>query len=544
MTAPERIRRGVAAIVVGFTGAGLATPSGAATTGAGPSSSQTPYLVPLAPGAGLQSIITTHDAVPRAGSAPGTAFTFAGIPDGLGAFDNRDGTYTILVNHELGSNQGLDRKTVGGGSGKGAFVDRLIVDRRTNRVLFGSDLIRNLVLAPGDTTRDLTRLCSGDLPRLSAFFSPQPSLFASKGTLARIYMNGEEGGPGRAFAHVATGPAAGTSYELARLGKQPWENVLANPAMGDQTLVALNDDTTPSATAAGNVFMYLGQKLARGNDVERAGLTNGELYVLKVDGVTAEDRSHGLSATADMFTGTVSFTNLGDVSAQSMADLDAMTLTAGTSFLRPEDGVWDPQNPNVYYFVTTDRYDQVKDGVGSTVGRTRLWKVTLADRFDLAAGGTITALLDGTEAVQMLDNLTADGEGHLVLLEDVGNTAHNGKVWSYDLASDALTLVAQHDPARFGDIGVPATAPFNHDEESSGVIPAFETLGRGWYLIDVQAHTTTGPRVDAGTVEDGQLLAMFVPPSGPPAVPDVMNLRLEALAQVAARTGLFTGVDA
>ncbi len=26
-----------------------------------------------------------------------------GIPDGLGAFDNHDGTFTVLMNHELGN---------------------------------------------------------------------------------------------------------------------------------------------------------------------------------------------------------------------------------------------------------------------------------------------------------------------------------------------------------------------------------------------------------------------------------------------------------
>ena len=58
----------------------------------------------------------------------------------------------------------------------------------------------------------------------------------------------------------------------------------------------------------------------------------------------------------------------------------------------------------------------------------------------------------GTEPVNMLDNVTADGEGHLILLEDIGNNAHNGKVWKYDPATDTLTLLARHDPARFVDV--------------------------------------------------------------------------------------------
>src|SRR5262249_15027520 len=41
----------------------------------------------------------------------------------------------------------------------------------------------------------------------------------------------------------------------------------------------------------------------------------------------------------------------------------------------------------------------------------------------------------------------------LTMLEDVGNAAHNGKIWMYEIANDRLVQVAKHDPARFGDIG-------------------------------------------------------------------------------------------
>ena len=53
------------------------------------------------------------------------------------------------------------------------------------------------------------------------------------------------------------------------------------------------------------------------------------------------------------------------------------------------------------------------------------------------------------------------------------------------IPSDTLELVAEHDPDRFA----PGGADFlTNDEESSGVIPAFDILGEGWYLMDVQAH--------------------------------------------------------
>src|SRR5690349_8016891 len=74
----------------------------------GPSTGSTPYVLPVAPGYQTMSILTTDntnvptanadDAVPKAG---GGAYGLGGIPDGLGAFDNGNGTFTLLVNHEF-----------------------------------------------------------------------------------------------------------------------------------------------------------------------------------------------------------------------------------------------------------------------------------------------------------------------------------------------------------------------------------------------------------------------------------------------------------
>src|SRR5262245_18015916 len=88
--------------------------------------------------------------------------------------------------------------------------------------------------------------------------------------------------------------------------------------------------------------------------------------------------------------------------------------------------------------------------------------------------------------------------------EDTGNAAHNAKVWMYDIATDTLLPLAEHDPARFGDVGVPPTAPFTADEESSGILDVSDILGPGNYLVDVQAHYPNGPVL----VEGGQLLLL------------------------------------
>jgi hypothetical protein len=78
--------------------------AGAATlfagTATGPSSSASPYIVNVPANVDITSILTVGDSVSaKPGSA--TPYRMVGIPDGLGAFDNHDGTFTVLMNHEI-----------------------------------------------------------------------------------------------------------------------------------------------------------------------------------------------------------------------------------------------------------------------------------------------------------------------------------------------------------------------------------------------------------------------------------------------------------
>jgi hypothetical protein len=138
-----------------------------------------------------------------------------------------------------------------------------------------------------------------------------------------------------------------------------------------------------------------------------------------------------------------------------------------------------------------------------------LWKLRFADLSNPTAGGSIEAVLDGTEGQNMLDNMAIDGHGRIIMQEDVGNAAHNGKMWLYEIATDRLVQVASHDPARFGGVGIPATPPFNQDEETSGVIDVSAIFRQeGTFLFDDQAHYAFG---DPAIVEGGQLMIMHVP---------------------------------
>jgi Bacterial protein of unknown function (DUF839) len=501
------------------------------TPGQGPTSSQTPYLVGVAPGTLVQSIMTVGDA-PNGTGPTGGAYTMVGIPDGLGQLDNGDGTYTLVMNHELGATL----STVRAHGAAGSFVSKWRIDKNTNAVQSGGDLINSIINAntgafladgPGGAIAidyAIARLCSGDLAPVSAFYHAQTGV----GTQSRIFLSGEEtGAEGKGFAHVVTGPSAGVSYYLPSLGLFSWENLVASHGSGAKTIVVGTDDSTP-----GQVYFYIGDKQSTGNEAAKAGLVGGNVFGVKVTGAALEDRTTGVGGASMPFT----LHPLGDVSALTGAQLQTNSVAAGiTEFLRPEDGVFDPSDASKFYFVTTDRYDQVKDGVGAQVGRSRLWRLNLNSPTS-PTGGTIDLLLDGTEAQNMFDNLTHDGLGHLILQEDPGNQGHLAKVWQYDIATDTLTLLLKHDPARFGEVGVPATAPFSQDEESSGVIPAFDILGPGWFLLDVQAHYNAGTTL----VEGGQLLAFYNPDSDnspEPVVPEAPYAVILAVSALAVLGG-------
>jgi hypothetical protein len=164
--------------------------------------------------------------------------------------------------------------------------------------------------------------------------------------------------------------------------------------------------------------------------------------------------------------------------------------------LRPEDGAWDPTSPNDFYFATTNNF----------TSPSRLWKLHFTDINNPELGGTITAVLDGTEGPKMIDNMCIDAHGIALLQEDVGNNVHLGKIWQYNTNNDELKLVAQHDPSRF-ILGAPNY--LTQDEESSGMIDVQDILGAGKFLLVDQAHYSIGGEL----VEGGQILSFYNPDS-------------------------------
>jgi Ca2+-binding RTX toxin-like protein len=456
----------------------------------GPSTTTPPYILAVEPNVRFVSILSVGDSV---GTKPdGTPWKMVGIPDGLGALDNGDGTLTVLMNHEIGNTQGVIREH----GSIGSFVSQLTIDKATLAVTRAEDLAKAVFQDnDGDgvyvqATTAWNRFCSGDLAEGSAFYNAATGL----GTTQRLYITGEEAGAeGRAFAFVADGPDAGKAYELPRLGNMSFENLLASPGSGDKTVVIATDDSTP-----GQVYLYVGAKQAAGSVVEQAGLTNGLFYGIKVPeiGVGAAAETAATSFGAD---GASTFTlaALGNVATQTGAQIETASDAAGVSeFFRPEDGAWDPTNPNWFYFVTTASFDQPS----------RLYRLEFTDINNPTAGGTIRMLLDGTEGQHMFDNIDVGADGTVYLQEDPGSNPYLAKVWAYDPSSDFLAAQGQFDPALF----LPGNPGFlTQDEESSGIVDVSSILGDSdtrAYLLDVQAHYS----LPGELVQGGQLLAMYV----------------------------------
>ena len=484
----------------------------------GPSSSNSPYGIVTAPGWTATSIITTGDSA-------GNGYRAGGIPDGLGVFDNGS-TFTILSNHELYDTWGVTRS----GGAIGAYVSKLVINKSDFSVVSGSDFLtsntnlflynRSTAAWSSGTSYAMWRLCSADLAPVSAMYNS----ISLKGYNGQIFMNGEEGAAAstannllgsRGFAWVATGVDAGKVYELPQLGRYAIENLLANPFTGDKTVVAGNNDTSPY----GQVFVYIGDKNSTGTTaIEKAGLTNGQLYGVKVTGATG----YTGAVTAEVATGLIGtfvLANTGNTAALAAAVSAAAGSTAAnaitatglqtaataagiTQFLRPEDGAW--LNANTYLFNTTgSKPTGFTTQLSSKVYRLDFTGVNGSGVGDFTTGGNISMLVDSANmrgkdgaTAWMFDNIGIGKDGLVYVNEDPGANGYIAKTWIIDptLATQALressaTQVLEFDRSRFlGSANTTVTAG---------------AIGTNTVTVASTVGLTVGQKVSATGIVDG-----------------------------------------
>ena len=507
----------------------------------GPSSSQTPYLTPTAQGWSATAIMTVGDRV--GGLANG--YMFAGIPDGLGAYDNGDGTMTVLANHEIGATQATPPVLLGTARAHGAaggFVSKWVINTSTWQVVSGGDFVTsptnqmmwdttanagagNWVARTASNPYAYLRPCSADLPKLSAFWDAS----TSTGYEGLIFLNGEEtGAEGKGLAWIVTGTEAGKVYELPHHGKYSWENALARSNYGLspsptnllQTVVVGTDDTTP-----GEVYVYIGTKNNTGNAVQKAGLANGITY-----GIKASSMSGG-------YTGAITLENASGINGTfSLEPIFATTLAnktgaqfqtestrlGVTQFARPEDAHW--VDTDTLIFATTGASGSAMAGATVTSKIYQLDFNSSDAAGILTTGGNISVVVDSNgitgldgQKARSFDNLTIGDDGMLYIQEDPGSNAYVAKHWIVNptLANQALreqsaVQIFESDRTRFT---TGAVSFQTIDEEHSGIIDITDIVADGivgsqWFLVATQNHAAATGANAATLVEGGQFIAL------------------------------------
>lgn len=514
----------VASTLAATTVAGVAhaSPTGPGGEGAttSPTTSVEPYVLPVAPGVRIDSYLTVGDEPAQNG------YRMVGVPDGLGAFRGAKGI-VVYNNHELEPGEGLVRKH----GQDGSFVSRMVIDPVTGAVKSGKDLIDEVrfydyrsggygptPVAPADATfghqAAFSRFCSG-------YLAPSGFLYnavTGRGMKRSLYFaNEESGSEGRAFGVLKDG----RTYQLPRLGLFSWENTLAAANQTDTTVVVGNEDD-----ASGQLRVYVGRKRDTGRGIDKAGLTNGRLFVVDaVDEAVSTDAqfraTYGKGTPAPVAFGAgeeIDWTKSG--TAQN-----TQAAAKGLSLNRIEDGTFDPNNKNNYYFTTTEGGSTSPSPNEPAVSRNGggVWKLHFNDVEHPERGGTLTLLLDGSEApyLNKPDNVTLDDEGNLLIQEDPGGNDHLARIVAYDIHTGTRGVVARFDAGLFGATNPSGTTPderavLTTDEESSGIIATDNLFGDDTYLFDAQVHTAkglpqgSGPGTVEELVQNGQLLSMEV----------------------------------
>jgi Alkaline phosphatase PhoX len=477
-----------------------------------------PYVEPVGGEYQVRPLFSVDDKVPLLGGAPGQQYRMVGIPDGLGAHPNGDGTSTLFMNHELGFTA-LSEPVVGGPPNRGAIVSQWLLDQDGDPVAgkraYDQIFDENTLLGPAPVVgneaqmpRQLARFCSGFLAGPANGFDRS------------IYLTNEEANSPDTFdgkGGLSVAIFDGELHTLPKLGRYSKENTVVQPTRGTRTVILPTEDGP--ATLDNQLYMYVGAKdrSANATVLARNGLDNGKLYVFRsLDPARNSERTFTSGSVTGKWVEIPDAEGLTDTQLEAASDaVDAMT------FVRPEDGAFNPTNPNEFFFDTTGSSSGADDGVNE-LGRLYSLRLNPADPLKPAMLSVIynadTVVAAGGDTALSPDNLDVSRQ-YLMINED-GTTesravmaakGRDGSIWRFDLVkgrvgvdASTATRVAQLDPP--GRDGIPVGPGV---WETSGIIDASAMFGADTWLSDVQAHPPTTPPVGPTvTVEDGQLFLM------------------------------------
>ena len=455
-----------------------------------------PYAIPLDPRAKIAPLVTCGDRLPRTGGTAAEIYILPGVPDGMGVM-KRDGRLVLFVNHELWAG-------TGGAAGplrSGARISELTLDAALRplsaRLAFDRIFEGDPPAPAAPGTRVLAKLCS-------AFLATERVGFDTP-----IYLTGVEddkgfdGRGGLGWALVGRALCA-----LPSIGRAHWENLVVLPGTGETTVVVCMEDARATGDGlTSQLFLHVGRKDRSAKDaIARNGLGRGQFFTWIADGARSE-ADFGAKKP-----GTVTGRWKQVSPEPDAAALEQRARAAGAfGFVRIEDGAADPARPGHFYFATT--------GMPGTVNQKgRIYRL----EFDLAnpAGPTpLSVVLDGSEGVVSPDNIDLNRNGELAICEDPvpdlrgieGRETSDSRLWIYDTRADSLWPVLEVNRAavteHFRSSGggtVLGDSPGSW--EISGVVDAEDLLGRGAWLLTVQAHSLK--TTDKTVLESGQVLRL------------------------------------
>jgi hypothetical protein len=468
----------------------------------------------------ITPFLTVGDSIPRTG---GTGrFLVVGIPDGLGLYwkprkgDTKGDTLTMLSSHEFTPSQGRPAGPLQGGARVSEFT-LSIQERETGK---------EIVVSSGKTA--IERIHVGDVPQ------PAPGSWRfgklCSATLADqrvgfdrpIFMTSEELSGDSTFDRRGGQSFAvfeGNAYALPRLGRFRGENRVPVP-FTDSTVVFCLEDEDRSAKSS-QLYMYVGDKRPKARDaLSINGLNTGHLNVFAAESAAIHGESQFKSKGGSLAGRWKPVPWDFPEAVRADSALEVATQAANAfDFMRVEDGAANPSKAGEFWFVTTG-----KDSTENPFGR--LYRLNFDPKHPTGPAQLTLVLVGTREGMVSPDNIDLNRHGEIAICEDPSyeldadlGLSRDTRFWIYSIAADSLFAVAELDRDAARTHALAADARNSNvgrtDKpgrwEFSGVVDAEDYLGRGAWILDVQAHSLRIVPVPE-TVEGGQYLQVIWKP--------------------------------
>jgi hypothetical protein len=505
-------KAGFAAAALGALLAAFVVSSAIASHGGpGVKTAKQPFLVGTAPGVVVDPILSVGDIVPT-GQTP--AYQMSGIPDGLGAYNNKNSrwgwlhrdnkkTFTVVMNHELGRSFPNNPPEVD------ARISRLEIDRETRSVHRAEYLFTGL--------EGYERFCSATLRIVGG----RPFYFTGE---EAVPIAGQPPGPAHDGSSIALDPETGMWRDTAHFGHLQHENVIPLK-LSKWVFLTLDDDfrnvnNPPGYPRREDAFLYAYISPSFNGAIRG---TEGDLHVFVPNPGEEQSNAAVTTKTQVVHGHWEKITQAENASSTSLKA--AATAKGAFKFDRLEDGAPVLGKESRVYIADTGKPPPTLRG--------RIYQFDF-NRRDPAGNATMRMVLngDGTppnggDDIYNPDNM--DASERVLMIQEDRESAFRGpafsggyaRVMEYRFSDGRLRSVAR--------VNTPPGSPPNPENcagclpgtwESSGIIHAGDVLGKDWWLLDVQGHNSNVPQPGPSLVpnssptgENGQLLAVKVPGS-------------------------------